>query len=50
MQGLVGNESVDLKLSNDGGLSGQLGEGRVQAEMINLDLGHLLTHWYLISN
>jgi len=50
VQGLVGNDSVDLKLSNDGQLTGQLGEGQVKAEMINLDLGHLLTNWYLISN
>lgn len=49
VRGRVGAGTVDLKLSNDGQLTGQLGSGSVQAEMINLDLGHLLTHWYLIN-
>lgn len=49
VRGRVGSETVDLTLSNEGQLSGVMGDGRVQAEMINLDLGHLLTHWYLIQ-
>lgn len=48
IRGRVGADGVDLRLSQDGALTGEIGQGRVQAEVINLDLGHLLTHWYLI--
>jgi hypothetical protein len=46
-QGAAGQ--VDVKLSQDGQLSGRLDGAPVQAEMINLDLGHLLSHWYLVT-
>ena len=49
VKGQSGGQSVDLKLANDGQLSGQMGAGRVQAEMVNLDLGHLLSNWFLIT-
>jgi hypothetical protein len=49
VRGQSGGEGVDLRLSNDGKLTGQMGAGRVQAEMVNLDLGHLLSNWFLIT-
>ena len=49
VKGQSGGDAVDLKLSNNGQLTGQMGAGRVQAEMINLDLGHLLSNWYLVT-
>lgn len=49
VKGQSGTDAVDLKLSNNGQLTGQMGAGRVQAEMVNLDLGHLLSNWYLIT-
>lgn len=49
VKGQSGADAIDLKLGQNGQLSGQMGSGRVQAEMVNLDLGHLLSNWYLIT-
>lgn len=49
IRGWDGKHNVDLTLSKDGLLEGAFAGGQVSAEMINLDLGHLMSHWYLIS-
>ncbi|MBS2035062.1 hypothetical protein JST97_08735 [bacterium] len=49
VRGQAGGGQVDLNLSNDGALTGQMAGGRVQAEMVNLDLGHLLSNWFLVT-
>ena len=49
VRGQAGGGQVDLNLSHDGQLTGQMAGGRVQAEMINLDLGNLLSNWFLVT-
>jgi hypothetical protein len=49
IKGKVGADAVDLHLSHDGQLQGTSGAGRVQAEMMNLDLGDFIRHYYLVS-
>lgn len=48
VRGFSKGQNVDLRLSPGGTLSGQLG-GTVQAEMVNLDVGELISHWYLVT-
>ena len=49
IKGKVGSDAVDLHLSREGQLQGTSGGGRVQAEMMNLDLGDFIRHYYLVT-
>jgi len=49
LRGRVGQDAVDLSLNHQGRLQGNWGQHRVSAEMINLDLGHLMSHLYLVT-